>query len=630
MSSPWVYEKERMLSNRLLGLAGIFFLLGFILIGRLFYLQIICGDLYLKMADKNRISVRLTVPKRGYIYDRNGVKLAENKTSFQAVLIREETTDYQKTLQNIQKLLPLDEEELERIQKEIKQKRAFMPVRIKNGLTFEEAALIQVNAPDLQGIQIEEEVSRYYPLKELTAHVAGYVSFMTEKDVKNEWDAGLLDLPGYRIGRIGAEEAYESLLRGRPGIRKTEINAYGRSVRVLEEHDAGRGSNITLTIDSRLQKAAFEALGDESGSVIVLDIHTGDILALVSTPAFDANIFTAPISKKVWNELIQNEKNPLQNKAVNGVYSPGSIFKLVVALAGLESGHITKERTVYCPGRIQIGQQYFHCWKHTGHGALTVEEALMHSCDVYFYQLAQEIGADKILSVAQRLGFGKKINIRLSGEKEGLLPSKEWKRQTQKENWRIGDTLNLSIGQGYLNATPLQLVYAVAVIANGGYRFDPHLLIAEGSDIIPLKQPLFKKEHLDLVRSGMNMVVNRAGGTGYKARFDLNGQKMAGKTASTQVRRITMKERKSGIISQDNLPWKYRDHAMFAAFAPVNNPRFAVIAVVEHGGGGAKKAAPIASAVLQETLRLYPADSYDQENEQAFISALVRQLGVAK
>lgn len=605
MSSPWEYEKDRMLTSRLLWLAGLFFILGFVLIGRLFYLQIICGDLYLKMADKNRTSIHLTAPKRGYIYDRNGIPLAENKTTFQAVLIREETKDYLKTLQNIQKLLPLDEEELERINKEIKQKRAFMPIRIKNGLTFDEVALIQVNAPDLRGIRIEEESSRWYPLKEETAHVVGYVSFMTEQDVKSNLDSGLLDLAGYRIGRIGAEGAYDRILRGRPGIRKTEINAFGRSVRVLNEQKAQKGENITLTIDSRLQKAALKALGDESGSVIAVDIYTGDILALVSTPSFDANIFTAPIPRKIWNDLILNEKKPLQNKAVSGLYSPGSIFKLVVALAGLESGHITKDRRVYCPGRIQIGQQYFHCWKRAGHGALTLEEALMHSCDVYFYQMAQEIGADKIISVARRLGFGKKTGVGLSGEKEGLLPSKEWKLQTKKENWRIGDTLNLSIGQGYLNATPMQLVYAIAVIANGGYAFQPHLIYHDTFQAALPKRPLFQKAHLALVQSGMNMVVNRAGGTGHKAHFNLNGMQMAGKTASIQVRRITMKERKSGVVSQDKLPWKYRDHAMFAAFAPAVNPRFAVIAAVEHGGGGAKTAAPVASAVMREILRLY-------------------------
>lgn len=607
-SAWWKYEKERMISQRLFGLIVFFAVLFLILIGRMFYLQILRGDVYLEMADKNRISEHLTLPARGYIYDRNGVKLAENQKIFQAVLFRENTDNIEKTLKNFQKIIPLDDDELERIHKEMKRKKAFMPIRIKNNLSFEEMALIQLNAADLKGIQTEEEITRYYPLKEYSAHAVGYVSFLTEKDMSDEKDSPLLDLIGYRIGRVGVEEGWEQTLQGIPGRRKTEINAYGRSVRVLEEEKAQKGKNLTLTIDSRLQEFAVKTMGEESGSVIVMDIYTGEILTLVSTPTYDTNIFTKPIPKKIWADLIGNEKRPLQNKAINGVYSPGSIFKLIVALAGLESGHITADKKVYCSGRTQIGKQYFHCWSRWGHGKVNLEEALMHSCDVYFYELAQEIGPDKIIEVAHRLGFGEKVGLNLTGEKAGLLPSRKWKKEKLKDNWRVGDTLNLSIGQGFLNVTPIQLVKAVAEIANGGYPIQPHLIKNDETIVFNHKTPLFKKSHLKLVHSGMNMVVNNRKGTGYASRFDLNGQKMAGKTASIQVRRISMKERESGVLSQNELPWKYRDHAMFAAFAPVENPRFAIIVAVEHGGGGSRTAAPIAGKVLKETLRLYPND----------------------
>lgn len=610
MSLLWKYERLHVLYKRMAILIGIFFLLVFVLVARLFYMQIIEGDKYRQLADKNRISIRQTLPARGYVYDRNGVKLAENRKTFQAILMREQAPDYRKTLRSFQKILSLNEEEILRIEKEIKRKRAFMPIRIKDNLSFQEAALIQLNAPDLMGIQTEEETTRLYPLGADAAHVVGYVSLLTDRDMENDPDNPLLDLPGYRVGRVGIEHALENTLQGKPGMRKTEINAYGRSVRVLEEEKAIKGENITLTIDARLQQFATKAMGEQAGAVIVMDVKTGAIFALVSTPSFDSNVFTMPIPTKVWKSLIENEKKPLQNKAINGLYSPGSIFKLVVALAGLESGHITADRKVFCSGRVQIGNQYFHCWKRAGHGHLTLEEALMHSCDVYFYQLAQEIGPDKIAEVARRLGFGQLTGTNLTGEKEGIVPTKEWKKERYDEGWRLGDTLNYSIGQGYLTVTPIQMVQAIAEIANNGYQIQPYLIqdLNPAQEKILTKKLHFNPEHLKLVRSGMNMVVNKVGGTGYKARIDVNGQKMAGKTASTQVRRITMKERQSGVVSQSQLPWKYRDHGMFGAFAPIDNPRFAIIVVVEHGGGGSSAAAPVAARIMREALRLYPTD----------------------
>ncbi len=617
MSTPWKYERMRILNRRMFALIGIFLFVIFILIARIFYLQIIEGEKYLALSDKNRTSVRLTLPTRGYIYDRNGVKLAENRKTFQAILFREQSPDYRKTLENFQKIIPLDEEELIRIEKDIKRRRAYMPIRIKDNLTFSEAALIQMNAPDVMGIITEEETTRLYPLGMAAAHVVGYVSLLNERDMEKNPDSPLLDLPGYRIGRVGVEYMLEDKLQGKPGMRKTEINAYGRSMRVLEEEKSEKGNNITLTIDSELQKFATFAMGEEAGSVIVMDVHTGEILVMVSTPTYDSNVFTMPIPTKTWRSLIDNEKKPLQNKAINGLYSPGSIFKLVVALAGLESGKTTAERKIFCPGRVQIGTQYFHCWKRAGHGYLTLEEALMHSCDVYFYQLAQEIGHEKIIEVARRLGYGSEPQTGLTGEKSGLLPTAEWKRQQHNEGWRLGDTLNLSIGQGFLSVTPLQMGRSVAQIANGGYEIHPHVIKTDKNKNSGSKSLNFHPYHLKIVKNGMNMVVNKKGGTAFAARFDEEGKKMAGKTASTQVRRITMKERKSGVISQDKLPWKYRDHAMFGAYAPIDKPRFAIIVAVEHGGGGSRTAAPIAARILQETLRRFPTSDLSVVRERA-------------
>ncbi len=613
MSSIWRYEKIHILNRRMIALAFTFGLIVLILAGRIFYLQVLQGEKYRDLAEKNRISVRLTQPGRGSIFDRNGVKLAENKKTFQAVLIREDAPDYKKTLENFQKLIPLDETEMKRIMKTVKFKRAFMPIRIKDNLTFDEMALLQLNAPDLKGIHIEEGMTRFYPLNVNTTHTVGYVSLLTERDLEDDPNSPLLELPGYRVGRTGLEQSQESRLKGTPGMRRTEINVYGRSVRVLAETPPEKGENVTLTLDARLQEFMTQTLGNEAASAIVMDVKTGEILGLVSTPVFDPNLFTTPISVKNWNKILKNERRPLQNKAVNGIYSPGSIFKLVVAIAGLETGHITQNKKVFCSGRIKVGNQFFHCWKRVGHGKMDLAHALMHSCDIYFYELAQEIGADRILDVAARLGFGKEVDIALSGGQNGLLPSKAWKEAKTGEGWRLGDTMNLSIGQGFLNATPIQIVTAVAQIANGGYKIVPHLI--KDTPVNLTGESQFKSSHLRLVKKGMDMVVNAVGGTAYNARFNMNGVKMAGKTASTQVRRITLKERKEGIKSQDELPWKYRDHAMFAAFTPVDKPRYAIVVAVEHGGGGARIAAPMASKILQEVLRLETEDAVMKRNK---------------
>ena len=597
----WRYQKAQSFTHRMIALGFIFLFVCFVLIGRLFYLQIFQGEKYQLMAERNRISMRLTLPPRGNIFDRNGVKLAGNRKTFQAILIKEQTKDVKQTLDSFSKLIPLDSEERARIEKEISRKRAFMPVRIKEDLTFDEIAAIQLNIPDLPGISIEEGFTRFYPEKEATTHAVGYVSLILEEDV--EGDDPLLDLPGYRIGRSGVEQSQNDWLKGTPGMRKTEVNAFGRSVRILEDNPPIPGHDLTLTIDSRLQKIATQAAGDESASIILLNVQTGEVLALVSTPSFDPNLFNRPIPQNVWNKLINNPKRPMRNKTIADIYSPGSIFKLVVALAGLESGDITLNKEIYCSGKTRVGNQQFHCWKREGHGHLNVIEALQHSCDVYFYEISQKIGVDKISEMAARLGFGSLTGIDLIGEKAALLPTRQWKEENRHDSWRIGDTLNLSIGQGFLNATPIQMAKMAAQIANDGHKITPHLIQKENEtgagDSLNLKPA-----HLKMIQSGMASVMNEEGGTGYGSRFNLNGQKMAGKTASTQVRRITLKEREEGIKSQDELAWEHRDHGIFVGFAPLNKPKYAIAVVVEHGGGGARSAAPIASKILKEAIRL--------------------------
>ena len=598
--SVWKYEKTREIIIRSIVLAGGFAAISLILIGRLFYLQILQGERFMLLAEKNRTAIRLTMPDRGKIYDRNGVVLADNKRIFQAVLIKEQAPDYRKTLENFKKLIPLDGDEEARILKEIKYKRPFMPVQIKDNLTRDQVVSLYLNAPVLEGIQIEETMIRDYPKKNLTAHVLGYVSLLTDKDTNV--DGMWFDLAGYRIGRTGLEESFESMLRGKPGFKKTEINAMGRTVRLMEEEKSVSGKDLHLTIDARLQQIATDAMGEQAGTAIVVNVRTGEILSFVSTPTFDPNLFLAPISQKQWNQLMNNQKKPLQNKGLYGTYSPGSIFKLVVGLAGLESGVIDPQKRVYCSGVVQLGNQKFHCWKKEGHGALTLQEALRHSCDVYFYEMAQKIGVERIVETANKLGFGEAVSTEMNKDKTGLLPTPEWKLKTRKEEWRMGDTLNLSIGQGFLLVTPLQLVRAVAAIANDGHLLNLHFVAKKNES--NFDKALFNTSHLKLIKAGMYDVVNNEKGTAYGSRFNLNGMRMAGKTATTQVRRISLKEREEGIKKQKDMAWESRDHALFAAYAPADKPKYAVIVVVEHGGGGSSAAAPVASKILKGALNL--------------------------
>ena len=537
--SVWKYEKTHEIVIRTIILGAIFVFISVILIGRLFYLQIVQGERFMLLAEKNRTAIHLTMPDRGKIYDRNGVLLADNHKVFQAVLIKEQTQDYKKTLENFKKIVPLDEEEEDRILKEVKYKRAFMPVQVKDNLTRDQVVLLYLNAPALEGIQIEETMVRTYPKKDLTAHLLGYVSLLNDRDteVESKW----FDLAGYRIGRTGLEQSFEKTLRGKPGIRKTEINAMGRTVSLMEEEKPIPGEDLHLTIDVRLQQIATDAMGHEAGTAIVVDVRNGEILSFVSTPSFDPNIFLSSISQKKWNQLMNNQKKPLQNKALSGTYSPGSIFKLIVGLAGLENGIIDPSKRVYCSGATQLGNQKFHCWKKEGHGALTLQEALRHSCDVYFYEMAQKIGWEKIIATAEELGFGKVAKTEVKSDNSGLLPTATWKKERHNDDWRMGDTLNLSIGQGFLLTSPLQLVRAVSAIANNGHLLNLHFV--KNEELEESKNLSFNPKYLQLIRAGMYDVVNHEKGTAYSSRFNFDGMRMAGKTATTQVRRISLKER---------------------------------------------------------------------------------------
>lgn len=594
-------DKGKVLIGRSLILAAgqIFLLL--IIIARLYYLQVYQADKYKTLSDENRISTRLLVPPRGVIYDRHGEMLATNRQNFQAMIVAEQTTNVQETLDAFKKIMPLSEAEEDRIKKDLKKNRSFVPIKIKDNLDWEEVSKIQLNAPDLPGIIIDEGLSRYYPLGEKTAHVIGYVSSVSEQDIRKE-DDPLLEVPSFKIGKAGIEKLHEKKLRGKGGNLKLEVNAYGRVMKEIERVDGVPGNRLDLSIDARLQTKAYDLFGEEAGAAVLIDVYSGEILAFVSTPAYNPNLITQGVSAKEWAELNQNEYKPLMNKVLSGQYSPGSTFKMVVALAALESGAITPQTRSFCAGKMFLGNHAFHCWKKEGHGYLDVVQALQHSCDIFFYETAQKVGINKIAEMAKRFGLGQKINIGLENEKEGLIPNTEWKRKRFGEPWQLGESLISGIGQGYILTTPIQLVTMTARIANGGYNIVP--TFEKRSEKPKLQRMNISANNIALVKEGMFDVVNVPGGTALGARFDFNGLKMAGKTGTTQVRRITMKERQSGIVRQEDLPWKYRNHALFVGYAPHDNPRYAVAVLVEHGRSGSAVAAPIGGKLLLEALKL--------------------------
>ncbi len=596
-------DKGKVLIGRTLVWVLIQFMLLLLIIARLYYLQVYQADQFSTMADENRISTRLLIPPRGVIVDRHQKVLAGNRQNFQAMIVAEQTASVQETLDRFKKIMPLSEAEEERIKKDLKKYRRFVPIKIKDGLSWDDVSKVLLASPEMPGIIIDDGLSRYYPFGRQTAHVLGYVSSVSENDMKKDNDP-LLGIPGFKIGKDGIEKQFEKKLRGAGGNLKLEVNALGRVMKEIERIDGTAGENLQLSIDTRLQQKAYELYGEESGAAVLMDVNSGEILAFVSTPSYDSNDFSQGVGGDFFRTLLNDEKSPLMNKAVAGLYSPGSTFKMVVALAALEAGIITKDSKVFCSGKTQLGNHLFHCWKKSGHGALNVVEALQHSCDIFFYDVAQKLGIEKIAAMARRFGLGLPTGIEVGGEKSGLIPDKKWRLERFGEPWQTGETLIAGIGQGYILTTPLQLAVMTARLVNGGREIRPTFVKPDAEQLKNIRRISVNKNYLEIVKEGMCAVVNRPGGTAFASQFNYNGKRMCGKTGTTQVRRISMKERQSGIVKQEDLPWKYRNHALFVGYAPQDNPKYAVAVLVEHGGGGSTVAAPIGSKLLLEALKL--------------------------
>lgn len=573
----------------------------FILIVRLYDLQVLEGEKYQVLSDENRISTRVLIPPRGRIYDRNGVQIAENVQNFQALMVAEQTPNVDVALERFKKIIPLNEYEEERIRHDLKHNKQFVPVKLKDNLCFDEVAKLQLYAADLPGIVIDEGLNRRYPYGSYTASFLGYVGAVSSSDALRD---PLLAVPGFKIGKAGIEKVFDTVLRGKSGNVKLEVNAYGRIMKEIERTNGTEGKTLNLTVDMRLQRVAQDAFGDESGGAVVLDVHNGDILAFVSTPSFDANLFTNGISHENWQALLNNERKPLINKVVSEHYSPGSTFKIVVALAALEAGVINQNTRFFCSGSMMLGKHKFHCWKHSGHGSLNVEQALKYSCDIFFYEVALRLGIDKIADMARMLGFENDFDLGFDNMQKGIIPDRIWKEKRFKTKWQQGETVIAGIGQGYVLVTPLQLAVMLSRVVNGGYEIVPHFTKFSLKEKETIKKLPISAKNLDIVKKGMFDVVNSEDGTARRAAFNVNGQKMGGKTGTTQVRRISLKERQTGIIKDSDLPWKLRNHALFVGYAPHDHPKYAVAVIVEHGSSGSGVAAPIASKILKSAVEL--------------------------
>ena len=579
---------------------------------RLVYLQLFKSDQYKVLAEKNRISLRLIPPLRGKILDRNNNIIALNKNSYNVLIEDSENiSEINKTLKEINQIIYLNETEINNIFNSFSaKKKSDLPIIIKKNLKWNELSILNVNLMNLPNVFIEQGIKREYPFNNIAAHVIGHIAIPKKSDIKNN---PILEMMDVNIGRSGIEQSYEKELRGFPGTRYVEVNARGREIREINKEESVSGNNVKLTIDINLQKYANNLLKDKSGSIVAIDVNNGEIIILESSPNFDPNLFTKSISQEEWDKLINNPMAPLVNKTISGEYSPGSTFKLIVLYSALINKIIKPNGVINCSSNIEYGDRKFYCWCHkkkTGCWAtqshrrnVGPELALAQSCDGFFYELAKKIGIENIVETARNFGLGSKSGLNLKGEKEGLVPNKSWKKKTYKQGWKIGETMITGVGQGFLRTTPIQLAVMTAMIANNGKRIFPSIYknIDNTSTIdnqVFTTQTLYQKKFFSLIKNGMFSAVNKPFGTAYESRT--TKPIFAGKTGTVQVRTITEKERKLGIIPNKDLPIEKRDHALFVGFAPYKNPKIAVSIVVEHGGSGSKVAAPIAKKILKK------------------------------
>nr|WP_208403031.1 penicillin-binding protein 2 [Sphingomonas japonica] len=578
---------------------------GLALAGRMTWLSIAENERYKLLSESNRVNLTLMPPRRGWIVDRAGIPIANNRTDFRVDIIPDRLTDKERVLPLLRNLLAIEPDDYERLQRDLEGASGFQPIKVAENLDWERFAAVSVRLPELPGVAPTRGFARNYPSGAAVAHLVGYVGAATAEQYKETKDP-LFVTPGFKLGKDGLEKTLEPDLRGRPGAKRVEVTARGRLVRELETRPDRPGQMIKLTIDAGLQAFAARRLGNESGAVVVIDCRDGSILALASMPAYNPNSFSDGISQIEWGMLSEDDHLPLTNKALQGLYPPGSTFKPATAIAALRSG-IDPERTVNCPGGYQLGNRFFRCLGR--HGPVNLHRAIARSCNTYFYTMGREVGMDAVAEAARQLGLGAEYPLPLPSQRYGTVPDPAWKQRKYDEAWTQADTLNASIGQGYILTSPLQLAVQASRIASGR-GLVPRLLadapvIGPALDVPP--------ERMGMIRSGMDEVVNGAG-TAVRSRLQLDGIRMGGKTGTAQVRRIV-----GGARGGLGVPWKYRDHGLFIGFAPVEQPRYAVSVVIEHGMSGSGAAAPVARDCITYL--------YDREKAYASLDALEKGWG---
>ncbi len=573
---------------------------------RLVHLQVFEHKKYKKLADNNYLRIKAILPERGKIIDQNGIILATNKSTYRAYIIPKEAIDKNTNPEDvvniISKELKLSDKEIEKIKKQMNDQRKFIPTLIQENLSWKQMASIQSLQQELPGLHIESGWTRLYPFETCAAHVLGYVGDVSDGDLKRRFHP-MMEIPYFKTGKYGIERRYDPILRGVAGRNIYTVDAIGRTVEDFSDEAVlpESGTDIQITINKNIQDVLEKALAKHnSGSGVVVDIETGGVLAMASYPSFNPKTLQEKGSDAHFRDLVNNPYKPFINKTIEGAYPPGSTFKIIVALAGLESGAILPEEKIYCEGFWQYGNQKFHCWKKEGHGWQNLYDALAHSCDIYFYQMSRRIGIDAIKNMALKLGLGNTLQTDLLGEHPGLIPDKRWKEKNIGQKWLQSDTILSSIGQGYILTTPLQLAIMTARAVSGKEVFPT--LIVDQKNTSEFNSLGISQKSLDIVIEGMKRVCEE-GGTAYWSSINVNGLKMGGKTGTAQVRRISMSERDTGIRKDSELPFNLRNHALFVGFAPIEKPKYAISIVMEHGGGGSSVSGPIAAEVMRATLK---------------------------
>ncbi len=593
-------------------------------LGRLISLQINESKKYKTLSDKNRFREWKLAPERGVIRDYFENEIASNKQVYQIHLIPENTQNIEEVFFRLKTILNLSDNKVFSLKRKIAKQKPWEPIVISENLNWSEFSRINLFLHELQGVEPIVSVARVYK-DNSSAHILGYVSQVSAKDLKNKKYLKEMSVPGIAVGKTGLERRLDEEIIGQVGFQRYEVNAFGKRIKQIKVDPGESGKNFKTTLDLEVQKYTAEILEDKAASVCVMDIYNGDIISLVSSPSYDPNAFVHGIQKKYWDDLINNKKKPLMNKAVSGLYPPGSTIKTIVALSALENKIIRPLDTVRCTGKIELFGEKFHCWKKKGHGLMNMRTGIKRSCDVYFYEVARRLGVDRLSETAKKFGLGKKVLNDFIEERSGVVPNTEWKKKYIGQNWYLGETLHSGIGQGYFQSTPIQLCLMTAQIANGGFEIKPRILFDKSNNSLkeylkfknenpkqPLPtdllisnfelKPLFKnQENIKIVKDAMYSSSNEPGGTSYRSRLEDKRFTFAGKTGSSQIRKFTEAQREAE-VKQEDLKYENRDHALFIAFAPVSDPKYAISVVVEHGGTGSKSAAPIAKKVIKKVL----------------------------